>query len=295
MRSRVPGKAFWGIHLAALGGVLLTGWSWPGVGLAIGLYFARMAFVCLAYHRYFAHRTFKTSRAFQAVLAFLAQTSAQKGVLWWAANHRLHHKYSDTALDPHSARERGVWWAHVGWILGPEYDATRWEEIGDFARHRELVWLNRYHLLPAAVFAAACLVLGGVYGFVWGFLVSTVLLWHGTFTINSLAHLVGRRRYDTGDGSRNNWALALITLGEGWHNNHHAYQSCARQGFFWWEYDPAYYLLRLLALIGLVWDVREPPKRVLARRRRRRPAWVRAAPSSGGADPPAEDDVVVTP
>ncbi len=259
----VPGKEFWLIHAAAVAGVLLTGWSWQGLALALSLYAARMLFVVLGYHRYFSHRTFRTSRPFQFVLAFLAQTSAQKGALWWAAHHRRHHRYSDTPLDVHSAKQHGLWTSHVGWVLSRDNDATLLDEVPDLARYPELRWLDRWKLLPAVALAAALLLIGGLPAFTWGFLVSTVLLWHGTFTINSLSHLFGRRRYDTGDDSRNNWLLAIITLGEGWHNNHHHYQSSARQGFFWWEYDLGYYALRLFAALGLVWDVRPVPARLL--------------------------------
>jgi stearoyl-CoA desaturase (delta-9 desaturase) len=252
---------FWLVHVAALAGVLYCGPSWAGVGLAIASYFIRMVVVTAAYHRYFSHRSFKTSRAFQFLLAFAAQSTAQKGVLWWASHHRHHHKYSDTPEDVHSARQRGFWYAHLGWILGPGNNHTRLELVGDLAKYPELRFLNRgkVQLLPALVYALACLALGGVHGLVWAFLVSTVLLWHGTFTINSLAHMFGRRRYETTDDSRNSLALALLTTGEGWHNNHHHYQSSARQGFRWWEIDVTYYVLRALAAVGLIWDLRKVP------------------------------------
>ena len=252
---------FWTFHLAALAGVVYCGPSWSGLALAVGAYFIRMVVVTAGYHRYFSHRSFKTSRVFQFLLAFGAQSSAQKGVLWWASHHRWHHKHSDTPEDTHSARQRGFWYAHLGWILGPSNNTTKLELVGDLAKYPELRFLNgkAMQLMPALVYAVACLALGGVHGLVWGFLVSTVLLWHGTFTINSLAHLFGRRRYQTTDDSRNSMALALLTTGEGWHNNHHHYQSSARQGFRWWEIDVTYYVLRLLAAVGLVWDLRRVP------------------------------------
>jgi stearoyl-CoA desaturase (delta-9 desaturase) len=259
-------SAFWAVHLIALAGVFYTGWTWRGALLAVALYFIRMVVVTMGYHRYFSHRTFKTSRAFQFLLALGAQSSAQKGVLWWAGHHRWHHKHSDTDVDPHSARRRGFWHAHIGWILGSEWNGTKLDLVGDLAKYPELRFLNRssVQLLPAALLAIACLALGGVPGLVWGFFVSTVLLWHGTFTINSLCHMFGRRRFPTGDDSRNSMALALLTTGEGWHNNHHHYQSSARQGFRWWEIDVTYYALQLLAALGLVWDIRRVPPSVLA-------------------------------
>jgi stearoyl-CoA desaturase (delta-9 desaturase) len=252
---------FWAVHVAAAAGLLYTGWSWRGALLAVGIYFVRMVVVTMGYHRYFSHRTFKTSRAFQFLLALGAQSSAQKGVLWWASHHRWHHKHSDTELDPHSAKRRGFWHAHLGWIVGVDWDHTKLELVGDLAKYPELRFLNHrsIQLLPALLLAIACLALGGLPGLIWGFLISTVLLWHGTFTINSLCHMFGRRRFETTDDSRNSLALALLTTGEGWHNNHHHYQSSARQGFRWWEIDVTFYVLKLLAAVGLVWDLRPAP------------------------------------
>jgi stearoyl-CoA desaturase (delta-9 desaturase) len=239
--------------------------AWKGVLLAIASYFVRMVLVTAAYHRYFSHRAFKTSRAFQFLLALGAQSSAQKGVLWWASHHRHHHKYSDTPKDIHSVRRSGFWHSHIGWILGSEWNDTNHEVISDLTKFRELRFLNHraVNLLPAVALAAACWWLGGATGLVWGFLVSTVMLWHGSFSINSLSHMFGKRRYETTDDSRNNWALAILTTGEGWHNNHHHYQSSANQGFRWWEIDVTFYVLRALELFGFVWDLRRPPRAVI--------------------------------
>jgi len=262
---RPAAALFWGVHLVAVVGAIAC-FSWKGVVLAIASYFVRMVLVTAAYHRYFSHRAFKTSRAFQFLLALGAQSSAQKGVLWWAGHHRHHHKYSDTTKDIHSVRRSGLWHSHVGWILAPDWDDTNHAMIGDLAKFRELRILNHsaVALLPAVALAAAFFWLGGVTGLVWGFLVSTVMLWHGSFSINSLSHLFGKRRYPTTDDSRNNWALALLTTGEGWHNNHHHYQSSANQGFRWWEIDVTFYVLRVLELFGFVWDLRRPPAAVVA-------------------------------
>jgi stearoyl-CoA desaturase (delta-9 desaturase) len=254
---------FWLVHLGAVIGVALVGWSWSGLALAIGLYYLRMFFVTGAYHRYFSHKSYKTSRGFQLFLAFMAQTSSQKGVLWWAAHHRWHHRFSDQPEDVHSYSRDGFWWSHVGWILAARYEDTDESRVSDLARYPELRWLNRYWYLPVVVYGVTCFLVGGWSGLVWGYLVSTVLLWHGTFTINSLSHRFGNRRYATTDDSKNNWLLALITMGEGWHNNHHYRQTSARNGFFWWEIDMTYYGLRLLALLGLVWDLRQPSARAL--------------------------------
>ncbi len=286
-----PGAVpFYLIHLGAIVGVFVVGFSWVGLLAAIGLYYGRMFFVTAGYHRYFAHRSFKTSRPFQFLLALGGTTAAQKGPLWWAAHHRVHHKYSDQPEDLHSPVQRGFWWSHVGWILDPQYAATDTDRIRDFARYPELRFLNRYPHLPAAALAVTLFAVGGWHLFVWGFLVSTVLLWHGTFTINSLAHVFGSRRYDTTDTSRNNALLALITMGEGWHNNHHHYQRSASQGFRWYEFDMSYVILRGLQAVGVVSGVGKPPAHVITgerapQKRARRPsAGALAAPAARAGD-----------
>ena len=243
----------------------VRGPTWRLVGLAAALYFLRMFAITGAYHRYFAHRSYKTSRAFQLVLALLGTTATQKGPLWWASTHRFHHKHSDQPADPHSPKQ-GFFHSHMGWWLGPGHEATRWDLIPDFARFPELRFLDRFHVIGVALIIFLTAYLGGWDGFLWGYVVSTCFLMHGTFTINSLAHVFGSRRYATRDTSRNNFWLALITMGEGWHNNHHHYAASTRQGFFWWEIDATYYVLKALSWIGLVRDLREPPARVLVER-----------------------------
>ena len=249
------------MHLMPFG-IIWTGFGWREAALCAALYVVRMFFITAGFHRYFAHRAFKTGRLMQFVLAFGGGMAAQKGVLWWAGHHRHHHKYSDTPIDIHSPK-RGFWWSHMGWIVCSKYEETPVERIRDFAKYPELRWLDRWHLLPAIALGAACLFLGGPRALFGGFFLSTALLYHGTFVINSVTHVFGRRRYATADTSKNSLLLALITLGEGWHNNHHYYQSTANQGFFWWEIDISYYCLKLLALVGLVWDLRTPSKKVL--------------------------------
>ncbi|HEY3445617.1 MAG TPA: acyl-CoA desaturase [Myxococcales bacterium] len=259
--------AFALVHLVAVA-ALFTPLTWPLAALTLGSYYLRMFAVTAGYHRYFAHRSYKTGRVFQFLLAFLAQTSAQKGVLWWSGHHRAHHAYSDTERDIHSPVRRGFWWAHVGWILSTRYDETDFDRIKDFAKYPELRFLNRWPLLPAVIYAAAILALFGWSVLLWGFFVSTVLLFHGTFSINSLAHVLGKRRFPTSDTSRNGLLLSLVANGEGWHNNHHYFPTSARQGFYWWEIDATYYVLRGLAALRLVRDLREPPAKVLEEGRR---------------------------
>jgi stearoyl-CoA desaturase (delta-9 desaturase) len=255
------------VHLACLA-AFWTGITWTAVALCIGLYWVRIFGVGAGYHRYFSHRSYSTSRAFQFALALLSQSTTQKSVLWWAAKHRHHHLHSDTELDVHSPRHRGFFYSHVGWIFARRHDATDLVKVEDFACYRELRWLHRFELAPAVVLALICLAIGGWSGLVVGFFWSTVLLYHATFCINSLAHVHGRKRYVTGDDSRNNWLLAIFTMGEGWHNNHHAFQSSVRQGFRWWECDGTYYILKALSWLRLVWNLKMPPREVVRNEQR---------------------------
>lgn len=250
------------MHLACFTAIL-TGVSWSAAALCIALYFVRMFGLTAGYHRYFAHRSYKTSRVFQFLLAALACSATQKGPLWWAAHHRRHHRFSDQEGDVHSPVRSGFWWSHVGWILSTKYEETDFDGIKDFARYPELRWLNTFHVVPVVILAVGCYLLGGWQYLVWGFFISTVLLYHGTFVINSLAHVWGNQRYETTDDSRNNFWLAIITGGEGWHNNHHHYMASVKQGFFWWEVDTSYYILRVLSWLGIVWDLRTPPEHLL--------------------------------
>ena len=249
---------FVAMHLAVVT-VFFVPFSWPLVALCIGSYYLRMFALTAGYHRYFSHRTYKMNRFTQFMMAWLGSTCVQKGVLWWAANHRLHHHHSDQPEDVHSPVQRGFWWSHVGSILSEYHEETQWDQVKDLAKYPELRWLNRYHLIPGIAYAVVMFLLGGWPALVWGFVVSTILLWHGTFTINSLSHVYGSRRYTTTDDSRNNFWLALITLGEGWHNNHHAYMTSTAQGFYWWEIDGSYYVLKVLSWFRVVRDLRQPP------------------------------------
>lgn len=269
---------FIGMHLGCLG-VLWTGGSRFAVGAAIGLYLVRMLAITGFYHRYFAHRSFKTSRAGQFAFALLGACAVQRGPLWWAAHHRHHHQHSDRPEDLHSPREHGFLWSHMGWFVSRRGYAPDYRHVRDLAKYPELAFIDRFDVLVPLAYAAALYACGAVLAvhapqlhtsgsqlLVWGFFISTVACYHATYTINSLAHVFGARRYPTGDDSRNNFLLAILTLGEGWHNNHHYYPSCARQGFYWWEVDLTYYCLRVLAALGIIWDLRAIPAHVRARR-----------------------------
>jgi stearoyl-CoA desaturase (delta-9 desaturase) len=263
---RIETLPFWAIHLASLG-VLFFPFEWKWVALCAGLYFLRMFGITAGYHRYFSHRTYRLNRLWQFVMGFLGAMSLQQGPLWWAAHHRHHHRFSDMSEDLHSPQQRGFWYSHMFWFLNGENDHTRMELIPDLAKYPELRWLNQFHLVPGVLLALACLALGGWPAFFWGFALSTTLLWHGTFTINSLSHVFGSRRYQTTDTSRNNFWLALITMGEGWHNNHHCYQNSTNQGFFWWEIDVTYYVLRTLSWVGITSHLKRAPVEKLESRR----------------------------
>jgi stearoyl-CoA desaturase (delta-9 desaturase) len=257
--ENVSNVLFVAMHLSLVF-VFFVAVSWKILALAVAGYALRMWAVTAGYHRYFAHRSYKTSRAFQFVLAVLGATAMQNGPLWWASVHRRHHKDSDGPGDLHSPVQRGFWYAHIGWVFDLTLPRPRDESnVQDLMRYPELCWIDGHDWVPLFTYAIFCFVFAGLPGLVWGFVVSTLAVFHATMLINSVAHLWGARRYATGDGSRNNALLAVITFGEGWHNNHHQYMSSARQGFFWWEIDITYYVLKALAWMGVVWGLREPP------------------------------------
>lgn len=249
-----PVSRFALLHLASLS-VLFVPFETNLLTWLFGSYLVRMFGITAGYHRYFSHRSFRLGRLAQFVLAVLAQSSGQKGVLWWAAHHRDHHRHSDLPGDVHSPRD-GFWWSHVGWILSPRFDNYDPKRVADFGRYPELRWLDRHHWVPLALCGAAIWAAGGFAAFAWGFLLATVALYHATFAINSVAHIWGSRPFATDDDSRNNPLLAILTLGEGWHNNHHHCRSSCRQGVRWWEIDLTYVGLRILEKIGVARDLR---------------------------------------
>jgi stearoyl-CoA desaturase (delta-9 desaturase) len=288
------------IHAIVLVGIFFVPFSWPAFLVGVFLYFARMFGITAGYHRYFAHRGFKTSRAFQFVLALLGTLSSQKGVLWWSGHHRHHHRHSDLEDDVHSPKH-GLFWSHMGWIISSDFDETPEAQLREFEKYPEILWLNRHWLVPPVALGVVTWLIGGWIALFWTFAVSTVALYQATFCINSMAHLWGSRRYQTTDTSRNNLLLALMTMGEGWHNNHHHYQSTANNGFFWWEIDLTYAILKVLSWVGIVWDLRTPPQWVLEGRarkddedfsalspeaRRRSPAAIAATGRARTVEPP---------
>jgi len=276
------------VHLAPLAAFFVTV-TWQDWVLCGVLYVTRMFCITAGYHRYFSHRAYKMGRVAQFLMAFGGTTAVQKGPLWWASHHRIHHRYTDVDGDVHSPRD-GFWWSHVGWILSTKYKDTDLDGIKDFAAFPELRWLERHNWVGPWSLAVASFLLFGWGGLLIGFFLSTVLLWHGTFLVNSMAHVMGRRRYATPDTSRNSAIIAVITGGEGWHNNHHYLPASVRQGFRWWEWDPTWYLLKVLAALHVVRDLKNPPARLLDQARVRdgafdigmfRSYWERAAKITG--------------
>ena len=266
------------LHIACLS-VFWVGVSWFAVIFMLLFYVLRMFSITAFFHRYLSHKTFQTSRPVQFIFILIGTMSAQRGPLWWAAHHRYHHRFTDTEQDPHSSTH-GFWYSHVGWFLNEQNFGTRKEVIKDWLKYPELIWLDRFSLPVVLLTALGIYALGewlatsmpalatsGPQLLVWGFVISTVLLIHATLSINSLAHLYGRRDFETDDNSRNNLWLSIITLGEGWHNNHHYYAGSTRQGFYWWQIDITFYLLKLMSVFGLVWGLKPVPERIYTARK----------------------------
>lgn len=280
---------FLSVHIGALF-VFFVSFSWWAVALCVSFYLIRMFGITGGFHRYFSHRTFKTSRVFQFILGVIATASAQRGPLWWAAHHRHHHRHSDTEDDVHSPVHQGFFWSHIGWIISSYSEPTMYDRVKDLMKYRELYILNKFHMVVPFCFGIAIFAIGNYLGvlfpnsgitgasfLVWGFFLSTTLLYHGTFCINSLAHVFGNKRFQTDDESRNSLLLALITLGEGWHNNHHRYPGSERQGFYWWEIDITHMALWLLSKLNIVWDLKSPPEAVYEEAKSRRQELRQAA------------------
>jgi stearoyl-CoA desaturase (Delta-9 desaturase) len=295
------------MHLACLG-VFFVGWSWLAVSIAAFLYALRVFTLTGFYHRYFSHRSFKTWRIVQFVFAVIGCSSVQRGPLWWAAHHRHHHVHSDDPEDLHSPKQQGILWAHMGWFLTPKASKTNYKVIPDFAKYPELRFLDRFDLIVPIALAVLLFCFGafiawgmpasdvaefgwnpfverpvtGTQLLVWGFFVSTIAVYHVTYLVNSATHIIGTRRYETKDDSKNSMIVALLTFGEGWHNNHHYYPNSTRQGFYWWEIDLTFYILSFMSMLGLVWDLKAVPERI--REPKKKPAMqpvpIEATPAS---------------
>jgi stearoyl-CoA desaturase (delta-9 desaturase) len=255
---------FWGIQLSALL-VFAVPFSWSLVGLWAASHFIRAVGLTLAFHRYFAHRSFQMSRPVRFLWAFIGTAAMQKGPLWWASHHVNHHRFADREGDPHSPMVSGLYYAHIGWFL----DDSRNDRVDpsnpvwrDFSAAPEILWLDRYYFVPPIALATGLFLAGGFRWLVWGFCLPTMTLAHATFAINTVNHMFGSRRFETYDESRNNAFTAFFAAGEGWHNNHHRYQRAARNGFYWWEFDPTWYVIRIMGALGLAWNIQQVPARL---------------------------------
>ncbi len=277
------------VHFACLA-VFFVGWSWLAIVIAVGLYAVRVFTLTGFYHRYFSHRTFKTFRIVQFIFAMIGCSAVQRGPLWWAAHHRHHHVHSDDPEDLHSPKQHGILFSHTGWFLTPRALLTNYKLIPDFAKYPELRFLDRWDLLVPVLLGVLLFGFGALVGWlvpesgvtglqllVWGLFISTVAVYHVTYLVNSATHLIGTRRYETKDDSRNSLIVALLTFGEGWHNNHHHYPNSTRQGFFWWEIDITYYGLQFLNMLGLVWDLKAVPQRILEPKKKLEPVAAQPA------------------
>ncbi len=263
------------MHLGCIG-IFFVPLNKISIILFLTMYCLHVFTLTAGFHRYFSHKSFKTSRLFQFILAFFGTIAAQKDPLWWASHHRIHHQHADTEKDPHSARHKGFWYAHIGWVMKSKLDNTRFDKIKEFSQIPELIWLNKHPYIPPMLLVILLISTGMVFEvyfprynitalqlITYGFFLSTVCVYHVTFCINSVAHKFGSKRFTNEDDSVNNWILAILAGGEGWHNNHHKYSVCARQGFRWWEIDVTYYLLKILEKVKIIWDVKEPPKSLI--------------------------------
>jgi stearoyl-CoA desaturase (delta-9 desaturase) len=276
MMERINGFVFYGINIISVIALpfVIYYWretDWRSVKIAVIRYVVSMFLITGVYHRYFSHRSYKTSRVFQFILAALTTGCLQKGPVWWAAHHRKHHKLSDKPGDPHSKKLLGFWESHFNWVASGKHSATelKWVKMdwGDRRKYPELFWLGKFHWVVPVLYTVFCCLYAGWSGLFIGMGLSTVVFWHATFTINSISHMWGWKRYETGEESKNNPVLALLTFGEGWHNNHHHYQNSANQGFYWWEIDITYWGLKALECAGLIWDLHRPPGHILAKSR----------------------------
>jgi stearoyl-CoA desaturase (Delta-9 desaturase) len=255
---------FWTVQASALL-VFFVPFSWGMVALWAVSHFLRAIGLTLAFHRYYAHRAFQMNRGARFIWTLIGTAAMQKGPLWWAGHHVNHHRFADRDGDPHSPMISGVYYAHIGWFLNDtKHDtlAASNPVVRDFSGAPEIAWLDRYHVVPPAVLALVLYLIGGLPWLIWGFCFPTTTLAHATFAINTVNHLFGTRRFDTIDESRNNVLTAFFAVGEGWHNNHHRFQRAARNGFYWWEFDPTWYVIRAMAAVGLVWNVQAVPQRI---------------------------------
>jgi fatty-acid desaturase len=240
-------------HVGAVAALFM--FSWRNLAVAAILYYVATGLgISMGYHRLHTHRSYKVPLWLEYFFAVCGSLTLEGGPIFWVATHRLHHQFSDLPGDPHSPND-GAFWSHVGWILFGETNHNNTKLMSkyapDLARHRFYVWLNDYHWIPGTLLGLALLAIGGLPMMLWGICLRVVVGLHATWLVNSATHMWGGRRFATRDGSRNNWWVAVISFGEGWHNNHHAHPTSARHGLAWYEFDPSWLLVKALRFFGV--------------------------------------------
>lgn len=241
------------LHIGAIAALFM--FSWKVLAVSLLLYWMTTGLgISMGYHRLHTHRSYKVPKALEYFFAVCGASTLEGGPIFWVATHRIHHQKSDQPGDPHSPRE-GAWWAHAGWILLGESKHNNTQLMSkyapDLAKDRFYVWLNNWHWVPTVLLAGLLYAIGGLPMMLWGVALRIVVGLHATWLVNSATHLWGSRRFATRDDSRNNWWVALLTFGEGWHNNHHAHPTSARHGLAWYEFDPSWLLLKVLRACGI--------------------------------------------
>ncbi len=246
------------LHIGAIAALFM--FSWKALIVTAALYWITIGFgISLGYHRLHTHRSFQVPLGLEYLFAVFGALTLEGGPIFWVATHRIHHQKSDQAGDPHSPRD-GAWWAHVGWILFGETNHNNTKMMSkyapDLAKHRFYVWLNNYHWLPTIILAAVLLAVGGLPLVLWAVCLRVVVGLHSTWLVNSATHMFGSRRFETKDDSRNSWWVALLTFGEGWHNNHYAHPTSARHGLAWYEFDISWITLKVMRAVGIAKHIR---------------------------------------
>jgi len=269
------------VHLVSLLG-FYTGISWTAFVAFLGLYIIRGLGITMGYHRYFAHKSFKTNRFFQFILGLMGSMAVQGGILWWVSHHREHHRYTETEDDIHSPVAHGFWQSHIGWLTNKKAFNAPKIRANDFAKIPEIKFLQKQYVFIQVLQVLGLFSLGsylqaafpqletsGAQLLVWGFFINTVALWHSTFAVNSICHVWGKEPYEANDTSKNNFIVALLAFGEGWHNNHHKFATSARHGLEWWQFDMTFITLRFLEAFGIVSHLKIPTQEQLAAKRQK--------------------------
>lgn len=278
------------VPLAALAVAIALLWgvafSWQYLVIMAAMYLVTGFGITIGYHRLFTHKSFRTPRPVAALLAIMGAMAAEGSLMQWVSAHRLHHQHSDQHGDPHSphlhgnsllAALNGMWHAHIGWALKKRKDENTGRNTRDLNKDPWLRFVNRLFPVWVGLGLLIPAVLGGLMtmswmglllGLLWGGLVRVLLVHHVTWSINSVCHIWGSRPYESRDHSRNNAIFGILALGEGWHNNHHAFPSSARHGLSWWQFDASYVVIRAMQMVGLASDLRVPRREKLAQFRR---------------------------